>query len=156
MIYVPEHRMPRCAAMSYNMYLILAIYIASCPCITAQQHIEPVLRLDGDVTVAGLFTVSTAGEDGACGDIIPVSVQLVEAVRWVIQSLNDQNYVPGIKIGMSKYHIADAQVPVDNFILFTDINKFLEFNSYFAGQLFHTFAVIIVDTYPQIKCCQPQ
>ncbi|PVD34741.1 hypothetical protein C0Q70_06018 [Pomacea canaliculata] len=55
--------------------------------------------LPGDVTFGGLLDVNEL-ENGACGKFSPQSSQEVVAVTWFLQSLNNRNYIPGVKIGL--------------------------------------------------------
>jgi len=54
--------------------------------------------LDGNLTVAGLFTIQN-GVNGECSGISPSSVKILEAVKWIFKNLNEQNYIPGVTIG---------------------------------------------------------
>ncbi|XP_025086748.1 LOW QUALITY PROTEIN: uncharacterized protein LOC112559628 [Pomacea canaliculata] len=58
--------------------------------------------LPGDVTFGGLLDVNEL-ENGACGKFSPQSSQEVVAVTWFLQSLNNRNYIPGVKIGFDVF-----------------------------------------------------
>ncbi|XP_046550013.1 uncharacterized protein LOC124259844 isoform X3 [Haliotis rubra] len=60
---------------------------------------QNVVTLPGDVLIGGLFSIQTS-EDGQCTGINRVSVQVHEAVRWTLQQLNRQNFIPGVKLGL--------------------------------------------------------
>ena len=54
--------------------------------------------MNGDVIIAGLFDIYGSKND-KCSTIIPLSVKYHEAIKWTLQKLNDDNYIPGVKIG---------------------------------------------------------
>ena len=54
--------------------------------------------LDGNLTVAGLFTIQNS-VNGQCSGISPSSVKILEAVKWIFKNLNEKNYIPGVTIG---------------------------------------------------------
>jgi hypothetical protein len=54
--------------------------------------------LDGNLTVAGLFTIQNS-VNGECSGISPSSVKILESVKWIFKNLNEKNYIPGVTIG---------------------------------------------------------
>jgi hypothetical protein len=54
--------------------------------------------MNGDVIIAGLFDIYDSKND-KCSTIIPLSVKYHEAIKWTLRKLNDDNYIPGVKIG---------------------------------------------------------
>ncbi|XP_046550028.1 uncharacterized protein LOC124259856 [Haliotis rubra] len=58
---------------------------------------QNVVTLQGDVLIGGLFSIQTS-EDGQCTGINRVSVQVHEAVRWTLQQLNRQNFIPEVTL----------------------------------------------------------
>ncbi|XP_062604143.1 uncharacterized protein LOC134265959 [Saccostrea cucullata] len=65
----------------------------------SQSHGSTVLQ--GDVHLAGLFQIF---RDGDCkNDILTMSVRNFEAVKWTLNKLNQDNYIPGIKLGIEAF-----------------------------------------------------
>lgn len=55
--------------------------------------------INGSLTIAGLFQIKNSA-DGQCSEVETSSVKTVEAVKWVFRTLNDQDYIPGVTIGL--------------------------------------------------------
>ncbi|XP_062599622.1 uncharacterized protein LOC134261190 [Saccostrea cucullata] len=57
--------------------------------------------LQGDVHLGGLFQIFS---DGECkNEIQTMSVRNFEAVKWTLNMLNQDNYIPGIKLGIEAF-----------------------------------------------------
>jgi len=54
--------------------------------------------MNGDVIIAGLLDIY-GSENDKCPTIIPLSVKYHEAIKWTLRKLNDQDYIPGVKLG---------------------------------------------------------
>jgi len=54
--------------------------------------------MNGDVIIAGLLDIYDS-ENDRCSTIIPLSVKYHEAIKWTLRKLNDQDYIPGVKLG---------------------------------------------------------
>ncbi|KAJ8315689.1 hypothetical protein KUTeg_007839 [Tegillarca granosa] len=76
-----------------NAFFILVVCVAQ-----VKAVIDTSLYLHGDVVIGGLFQIY-GNKNGECSDINIGSVQNVETVRWVLKTLNDMNYIPGVNIG---------------------------------------------------------
>ena len=76
-------------------------------CVLIQLGVCVEVALNGDVYVEGIFSLYTS-ENSDCDSVDPFSVQVMEAVKWVYNELNNemnngiQGYIPGIKIGKGK------------------------------------------------------
>ncbi|XP_067671346.1 uncharacterized protein [Haliotis asinina] len=70
--------------------------------IVAEGMSQNDVTLPGDVLIGGLFSIQT-NDDGRCTGINGVSVQVHEAVRWTLQQLNRQNFIPGVTLGLMAY-----------------------------------------------------
>jgi hypothetical protein len=57
--------------------------------------------MNGDVILAGMFDIY-GSENDKCSTIIPSSVKYHEAIKWTLRKLNDDNYIPGVKLGKQK------------------------------------------------------
>ncbi|VDI52091.1 metabotropic glutamate receptor 6/7/8 [Mytilus galloprovincialis] len=58
--------------------------------------------LPGEITVAALFQIQNA-VNNKCDGISPLSVKSLEAVKWTFRKLNENNYIPGVSIGLEAY-----------------------------------------------------
>ena len=65
---------------------------------TSQEQEDSLVLIRGNVTFAALMEVNEA-EGGACSDYDVITLQEVVAVTWMIDALNEMDYVPGVKIG---------------------------------------------------------
>ena len=54
--------------------------------------------MNGSVIIAGLLDIYGSHND-KCSTIIPLSVKYHEAMKWTLRKLNDQDYIPGVKLG---------------------------------------------------------
>ena len=54
--------------------------------------------MNGDVIIAGLLDIY-GSENDKCSTIIPLSVKYHEAIKWTLRKLNDEDYIPGVKLG---------------------------------------------------------
>lgn len=54
--------------------------------------------MNGSVIIAGLLDIYGSHND-KCSTIIPLSVKYHEAIKWALRKLNDQDYIPGVKLG---------------------------------------------------------
>ena len=54
--------------------------------------------LDGDVFVEGIFSLYTS-ENTDCDTVNPFSVQVMEAVKWIYDQLNKNDFLGDIRIG---------------------------------------------------------
>ena len=54
--------------------------------------------MNGDVIIAGLLDIYGSEKDKS-STIIPLSVKYHEAIKWTLRKLNDQDYIPGVKLG---------------------------------------------------------
>lgn len=65
-----------------------------------------VTSVPGDVYLAGAFSISTRHDraDDCNDEVSVVSVMELEIVKWAIRRLNQQNYIPGVKIGIFKFY----------------------------------------------------
>ena len=77
--------------------IMLKQIIVLCVLINFGVSQEP--ALEGDIYVEGIFSLYTS-ENSPCDTIDPFSVQVMEAVKWIYQQLNNKEYIPGINIGM--------------------------------------------------------
>ena len=57
--------------------------------------------MNGDVILAAMFDIY-GSENDKCSTIIPSSVKYHEAIKWTLRKLNDDNYIPGVKLGKQK------------------------------------------------------
>jgi hypothetical protein len=57
--------------------------------------------MNGDVIIAGLLDIY-GSENDECSTIIPLSVKYHEAIKWTLRKLNDDDYIPGVKLGKQK------------------------------------------------------
>ena len=57
--------------------------------------------MNGDVIIAGLFDIY-GSENDKCSTIIPLSVKYHEAIKWTLRKSNDDDYIPGVKLGKQK------------------------------------------------------
>ena len=57
--------------------------------------------MNGDVIIAGLLDIY-GSENDKCSTIIPLSVKYYEAIKWTLRKLNDDGYIPGVKLGKQK------------------------------------------------------
>jgi hypothetical protein len=57
--------------------------------------------MNGDVIIAGLLDIY-GSENDKCSTIIPLSVKYHEAIKWTLRKLNDDDYIPGVKLGKQK------------------------------------------------------
>ncbi|CAG2257543.1 unnamed protein product [Mytilus edulis] len=55
-----------------------------------------------EITVAALFQIQNA-VNNKCDGISPLSVKSLEAVKWTFRKLNENNYIPGVSIGLEAY-----------------------------------------------------
>ncbi|XP_061195149.1 uncharacterized protein LOC133203370 [Saccostrea echinata] len=63
--------------------------------------------LQGDVHLGGLFQLFS---DGECkNDINEMSVRNFEAVKWTLNKLNQDKYIPGIKLGIEVFPTCNVQ-----------------------------------------------
>lgn len=67
---------------------------------SSQDHVT---ALSGNVILGAFFTVNEL-DNGDCGDYSAGHLEEVIAVTWFLKSLNDRNYIQGIKIGQKPYH----------------------------------------------------
>ncbi|XP_061174752.1 uncharacterized protein LOC133183871 [Saccostrea echinata] len=83
-------------------FRILQLFILSV--LSVEASISPVTSVPGDVSFAGLFTLNSSTSSSECnGKVSTSSVMELEAVKWAIRRLNDNNYIPGVKIGLIAY-----------------------------------------------------
>ena len=61
--------------------------------VIALTSAENVAKVDGDVSIAGLFEIQNKKGD-KCGIINTDSVMVLEATRWYIEQLNEHNALP--------------------------------------------------------------
>ena len=81
------------------MILWLSLLLAAVAIVTSQGTSMQVL-VGGDVTVEAVVPVYVAGNGGGCStEVKPAIVQVVEAIRWVYATLNEDNFIPGLTIG---------------------------------------------------------
>ena len=59
--------------------------------------------LDGDVFVEGIFSLYTS-ENTDCDTVNPFSVQVMEAVKWIYDQLNKNDFLGDIRIGKGLKH----------------------------------------------------
>lgn len=59
--------------------------------------------LTGDVYIEGIFSLYE-NSAGHCGQILPASVQHMEAVRWTLQELKNARQVDDLHIGKTPIH----------------------------------------------------
>ena len=57
--------------------------------------------MNGDVIIAGLLDIY-GSENDKCSTLIPLSVKYHEAIKWTLRKLNDDDYIPGVKLGKQK------------------------------------------------------
>ena len=57
--------------------------------------------MNGDVIIAGLLDIY-GSENDECSTIISLSVKYHEAIKWTLRKLNDDDYIPGVKLGKQK------------------------------------------------------
>ena len=70
-------------------------------CVLIQLGVCVEVALNGDVYVEGIFSLYTS-ENSDCDSVDPFNVQVMEAVKWIYQELNNHGYIPGINIGKGK------------------------------------------------------
>lgn len=88
--------------MDVRVKCLLALSQIALMVSTSLAHLTSV---PGDVYLAGAFTISTRpnGAEDCNGEVSVVSVMELEIVKWTIRRLNQQNYIPGVKIGLLAY-----------------------------------------------------
>ena len=63
--------------------------------------------LEGDVFIGGLFHVFKTKEHVRCDtDLDMYSVMEMEAVKWSLMQLNQENFIPGVRLGKTHRHLA--------------------------------------------------
>ena len=77
--------------------MLCTIWLAMPPATSKKQE-DSLVLISGNVTFAALMEVNEAVDD-TCSDYDVQSLQEVMAVSWLVNSLNEMNYIPGIKIG---------------------------------------------------------
>ena len=92
--------------LSYVVTLILnvAIFLSRPIAMQGETHVGTTL-VDGDIyvhVIAAVYTEVNA-TTGSCQRIEAETVQLLEAIKWIYQRLNSDNYIPGVKIGIYIY-----------------------------------------------------
>lgn len=82
----------------YELFVGLLAFVT-----TPASAQDQVTALSGNVIFGAFFTVNEL-DNGDCGDYSAGHLEEVIAVTWFLKSLNDRNYIPGIKIGQKPYH----------------------------------------------------
>lgn len=82
----------------YELFVGLLAFVT-----TPASSQDQVTALSGNVIFGSFFTVNEL-DNGDCGDYSAGHLEEVIAVTWFLKSLNDRNYIPGIKIGQKQYH----------------------------------------------------
>ncbi|GLG96778.1 Uncharacterized protein GBIM_03686, partial [Gryllus bimaculatus] len=59
-----------------------------------------ILELGGDATITGLFNIHKGPN---CSEGDPTGLQQMAAAAWIVNTLNQNNFLPGIKIGIDLY-----------------------------------------------------
>ena len=78
-------------------FVLCTIWLAMPPATSKKQE-DSLVLISGNVTIAALMEVNEAVDD-TCSDYDVQSLQEVMAVSWLVDSLNEMNYIPGINIG---------------------------------------------------------
>ncbi|XP_062584976.1 uncharacterized protein LOC134246612, partial [Saccostrea cucullata] len=66
--------------------------------------LTPVISVSGDVYLAGIFTIKSSTFEHECnGPVSTSSVMGLEAVKWAVRRLNQNNFIPGVQLGLIAY-----------------------------------------------------
>lgn len=94
------HKMEDCKSQKEHRIIFITVLIVLTICLNVGFS-KGYMLSQGDVTIAGMFDVQTV-EDGHCGEINIASVMSMEAVRWYLNTMNNENAHP-FKIGLKEY-----------------------------------------------------
>ena len=89
-----------------HMVLVSGLSSETCTDSGTSAAVEP----GAQAIIASVQGLRMPGEDGGCGGVDGSSAELVEAIRWALQRINQdsgtingqsisQSYIPGVKIG---------------------------------------------------------
>ncbi|XP_062599862.1 metabotropic glutamate receptor-like, partial [Saccostrea cucullata] len=66
--------------------------------------LTPVISVSGDVYLAGIFTIKSSTFEHECnGPVSTSSVMGLGAVKWAVRRLNQNNFIPGVQLGLIAY-----------------------------------------------------